>query len=110
MEGNILKDENAGIISANCYMVQRGKPAALISIHKDEVEEAIEFINSHNLKALVREDNGEEWKSLWIFKYDHILTVIESLPVGCPQNPYEHWILGKLFGYDEHSIEKFINK
>jgi len=42
------------------------------------------------------------WASLWIYQYPHIREVIESLP-DAPQTVYDHWVLGKLFGYSEEA-------
>jgi hypothetical protein len=97
-----------GYIDALCYMVQRGKPAAVVSLQNRHVDEAIEVIHtSHQLKTLV-EISCEGWVELWIFRYDHVLDVIQSLP-QVPSNNYEHWLLGKLFGYGEEAIAEFIN-
>mgnify|MGYP000939221652 CR=1 FL=1 len=96
-----------GNIDALCYMVQRGKPAAVVPLQTRYVDTAVKAIHTnYQLKTHI-EISCEGWVELWIFRYDHILDVIRSLP-QVPSNDYEHWLLGKLFGYSEEAIAEFI--
>lgn len=96
-----------GEIDSNCYMVLRGKPAAVLPIKKEEVKNAADrIINFHKLKML-EQYLSEEWSSIWIYQKDYMLDVINSLPEK-PKTVYEHWILGKVFGYSDEAIEQFI--
>lgn len=97
-----------GYIDALCYMVQRGKPAAVVPLQTRHLDAAIGSIQiNHGLKTYV-DYSCEGWVSLWIFKHEHILDVIRASP-QVPENVYEHWLLGKLFGYGEEAIAEFIN-
>lgn len=97
---------NRGEIGAYCYMVKRGKPAAMIPIQERYAPEAISLIEKHELNSYT-EWLSEGWKTLWIYKYPHILEVIKSVPQA-PSAVFEHWLLGKLFGYEEAAIHEFI--
>jgi len=97
-----------GELTAYCMMVQRGKPAANLPIHERYVVEATRIIaESYELRCH-KEYLSDGWVSLWIYKYPHILDVIKALP-QTPQTSFEHWVLGKLFGYDENSISEFLD-
>ncbi|GAB6100414.1 hypothetical protein JCM16358_22930 [Halanaerocella petrolearia] len=95
-----------GQAEAYCYMVNRGKPAATLAVQDRYLDEIKEFIEQENLLTY-NEELYEGWQTLWIYKYPHILEVIKTLQ-QTPDSKFDHWILGKLFGYDEHSIHEFI--
>ena len=98
--------EIKGEIIAYCYMVDRGKPAACIALQERFIEDNLNFIKSNKLKSYI-EPLSEGWVTLWIYKYSHILDVIKSLP-QYPTSTFNHWVLGKLFGYDENSISNYL--
>jgi hypothetical protein len=95
-----------GEINAYCYMVQRGKPAALLPIKEKDAVGAIALVELLGLKSY-QEILADGWVSLWIYKYPHILEVIKSIPQE-PKTAIEHWILGKLLGYEEAAIQDFL--
>lgn len=96
-----------GEITAYSYMVKRGKPAAMMPIQERYAADAVTFIHeTFGLETYV-ENLAENWKTLWIYKYEHVLKIIEVLPQA-PETVLDHWILGKLFGYEESAIEEFI--
>lgn len=97
----------SGEIVAYSYMVQRGKPAAMLPIHGRNADDTVKFIKDNFGLNTYVEDLGEGWKTLWIYKHEHILSVIKKLP-QVPETTFDHWVLGKLFGYDESSIQQFI--
>lgn len=97
-----------GEIIAYSYMVERGKPAAMLPIHERDVENAVVFVReTFNLNTYI-EDLAEGWKTLWIYKHEHILSIIRILP-RVPKTIFDHWTLGKLFGYEESAIHEFIS-
>jgi hypothetical protein len=98
---------DSGELDAYCYMVQRGKPAALVPVKGRYLEEALAVITArYGLKSYAEElANG--WCMLWIYKYPHILEVIKATPQA-PKTVFDHWVLGKLFGYEEAAIEDFL--
>jgi len=100
---------NRGEIDAYCYMVQKGKPAAMVSVHERYLKEAIALVTRlHGLKVYT-ENLTAEWAILWIYRYPHILEVIKSVP-QVPDTVFDHWLLGKLFGYEEAAIQEFLTK
>lgn len=89
-------------------MVERGKPAALVSAQKRYTDSALALIeSSYNDLFIYKEEINLGWDAIWIYKHDHILEVIKSLPVT-PKTTFDHWVLGKLFGYDEAAIVEFL--
>lgn len=46
-------------------------------------------------------------KTIWIYKEKYMLEIIKNLPEQ-PKTVFDHWILGKAFGYSDESIKKFI--
>lgn len=96
-----------GEISAYAYLVQRGKPASSFPVKVDHVQKIESLVESHGLN-LYCESLSEGWVTLWIYKYPHILEVIKSLRRS-PQSTFDHWVQGKLFGYDEAAIAEFLD-
>ncbi|WP_281868300.1 hypothetical protein [Brevibacillus parabrevis] len=97
-----------GEITAYCFMVQRGKPAAMMPIQERFREGVINFVTNQELQVYT-EPLAEGWVALWIYKYPHILDVIKNIP-QTPSSVFDHWILGKLFGYEESAIQEFVTK
>ncbi|MGG1155118.1 hypothetical protein ABE237_15750 [Brevibacillus formosus] len=97
-----------GEVTAYCYMVHRGKPAAMIPFQEKYREDVITFVTTQELKVYT-EPLAEGWFTLWIYKHPHILDVIQSVP-QVPTSVFDHWILGKLFGYEESAIQEFLTK
>ena len=96
-----------GEIRTYCYMVQRGKPAALIPLQERHVDAAVALVTVEPALNTYVEKLSEGWVQLWIYKYPHILEVIKATPQA-PKTTFDHWVFGKLFGYEEASIQEFI--
>lgn len=96
-----------GQAEAYCYMVSRGKPAAVIAVQKRYVTEVKSTIESFHGVKTYEQFLSDGWVSLWIFKNDIMIEIIKSLPEE-PNTAYEHWVLGKVFGYSEEAITEFI--
>ncbi|GMA52052.1 hypothetical protein GCM10025857_34090 [Alicyclobacillus contaminans] len=94
------------VLANYCYMVQRGKPAASMALQERYIEEASDFVDGYKLNAHV-ETLSEGWVTFWVYKYEHILEVIKSMPQA-PKTAFDHWVLGKLFGYEEAAIAEFL--
>lgn len=89
------------------YEVKRGvKPCSLQTIKHQEVCQVEEIIKREGL-YLYTQSLSDEWVAVYIYKYPHILNVIQGSP-DAPISSYDHWVLGKLFGYDEQSIHEFL--
>lgn len=101
-----LSGEILGRLQIYCEMVQKGKPAAMLPIQVRYANEAKTIIQSYGLNEYM-ENLADQWLTLWIYKFPHILEVIKSMPQA-PKTVYDHWVLGKLFGYSEEAIREFI--
>ncbi|AKN32395.1 hypothetical protein Ccar_16615 [Clostridium carboxidivorans P7] len=101
-----MNDLNKGKIVSYCEFVSRGKPTAMMPLQDRYIEEAESIINKNNLFAYI-EDLSEGWKTIWIYKEKYMLEIIKNLPEQ-PKTVFDHWILGKAFGYSDESIKKFI--
>ena len=102
-----MNERILGEIDAYAYMVQQGKPAAAIPVKIDYLTEVVEYISKIHGSSTYHEELSEGWVTLWIYKYPHILEVIKSFKHS-PQSTFDHWVLGKLFGYDEAAIAAFL--
>ena len=93
-------------IDFNCDMVQKGKPCSCEAIQDRYVHEAIKVINNFKLKSYA-EELSVGWKTIWIYKDEYMLEVIKKLPEQ-PKTIFEHWVLGKAFGYSDEAIKNFL--
>ncbi|UYZ36778.1 hypothetical protein OD350_03655 [Clostridium beijerinckii] len=89
-----------------CDMVLKGKPCACEAIQDRYVSEVINKINNLKLKSYI-EELSTGWKTIWIYKDEYIIEIIKELPEE-PKTIFEHWILGKVFGYSDEAIRNFI--
>lgn len=103
-----LTDYLIGRLGVYCYMVKKGKPAAMLPIKTKYLESVKELIRERQLEFHV-ENLTKDWYKLWIYKHSHILEVIKALQQE-PETTFDHWVLGKLFGYSEESIGDYISK
>jgi spore cortex formation protein SpoVR/YcgB (stage V sporulation) len=94
-------------VEAYCYMVSRGKPAAVLAIQNRYSVEINSIVKSFQGLKTYEQFLSEGWISLWIYKKDFMLEIIKSLPEE-PKTIYDHWVLGKVFGYSDEAIEEFI--
>ena len=92
-----------------CEAVKTGsKPTALMSIQTRYEEEAVKLIKDLGLEAYTKKVmEDENWQVLWIYKEYYLLEIIKMAP-RYPNSIFEHWLLGKLFGYSEEAIKKFL--
>ena len=94
-------------IDLYCDSVQKGKPCACEAIQERYFKEvSLRIENTFGLKTYV-EDLAPEWKTIWIYKDDYMLEIIKLLPEE-PKTRFEHWILGKAFGYSDEAIKNFL--
>jgi hypothetical protein len=92
-------------VDVYCQMVQTGKPCVSLAIQDRYVEEIVDRVDKFKLKTHV-ENLAEGWETLWIYKDKYMLEIIKSLPE--PKTKFEHWILGKAFGYSDEAIKTFL--
>lgn len=90
-----------------CDLVKKGKPAACIPLQVRHIDEARAIVNQEGVLQVHVEGLSEGWVTFWVYRYPHILEAIKNTPQA-PKTAYDHWILGKLFGYEEAAIQEFI--
>ena len=95
-----------GKIDTHIYMIKNGKPTSIIAVQTRYVPEVIKLIEKQNLFWL-EEYLADGWSDIWIFKESLMEEIIKSLP-KTPKLIYDHWILGKIFGYSDTEIFSFI--
>ncbi len=104
MNNSILKQADS-----YCKMIKRDKPCSCQAIQDRYVEELTLRIHEvYGLKTYI-EDLAPMWKTLWTYKDDYMLSIIKSLP-NEPKTPYDHWVLGKAFGYSNEAIRIFLEE
>jgi hypothetical protein len=99
-----------GEIRTYCSQVKCGsKPIAFITVKTVYEDIVTNYIKEHyNLNVYIQDiENYTEWKTLFVYKHDYLIDIINSLPEE-PQTPYEHWIVGKACGYSDDAIGEFI--
>lgn len=80
-----------------------------MALQDRHVDEATKLVTEEHRLHVYTEWLYGGWVTFWVYKYDHILEVIQSTtPV--PNTPFDHWVLGKLYGYDESSIAEYLNE
>ncbi|WP_339820526.1 hypothetical protein MKZ15_05710 [Paenibacillus sp. FSL R7-0216] len=90
-----------------CQLVKRGKPAASIPLQEKYLEDAFKIVEQEGDLLTHIEQLSDGWLTFWVYRYPHILEIIKNSPQA-PSTVYDHWILGKLFGYEEAAIQDFI--
>jgi hypothetical protein len=92
-----------------CELVRTGiKPIACITCQNRYADAVISLVESETLLSYV-EQNGPDWKVVYMFKDNIMIEIIKELP-DKPKSPFEHWVCGKAFGYSDSSIVDFIKK
>lgn len=77
-----------GEIQVYCMLVKNGKPAATLTAQERHIDEIITIVKSKHLNIHV-ECLIDGWKTLWIYKHQHILEIIKGLP-QVPKTPVNH--------------------
>lgn len=94
-------------LETQAALVSRGvRPAAMEAVQDRYVNGAREVACQYGLFALF-EDLADGWKAVWIYKHPHIGFVIEKTGRQ-PATAFDHWVLGKVFGYSEEAIADYL--
>lgn len=96
-----------GQLDSYCEFVRCGKPAAMLALQDRYVKEAENIITNKYSLMFYEEDLAKGWKTIWIYKENYLLDIILALPEQ-PKTIFEHWVLGKVFGYSEQAIKDFL--
>jgi hypothetical protein len=95
-----------GRISANIELIERDvRPDACLTIRNDMLKDVIDKIKAKGLLYLVQEISYTH-SDVHIFRYKHLRKVIEEIEGLSPT--VRAWAYGRLFGYSEAEISKFI--
>jgi len=86
-------------------MIQRGKPSAILSIQNRYIDKLQRYIESEYGLHVYAEKLAKESTTLWIYKDSYMLEIIQNLPYK-PETVFDHWVLGKIFGYSDEAIGK----
>lgn len=93
-------------IHTYCYLVKRGKPAAMIAVQNRYLDDIKSVLTEEELNGYI-EELSEGWSTVWIYKDDYLLEVIKKMPEK-PKTVYDHWVLGKIFGYSDEAIKNYL--
>ena len=91
-----------------CEAVTNGKPCAMLPIQDRYAISAQVLVQNYKLRVHL-EYLAKGWATLWIYEREYMLEIIKILP-NEPTTVYEHWVLGKAFGYSDEAIENFCTK
>lgn len=96
------------MLEHQAYLIARGvRSAAMEPVQDRYVAEAQRAAERYGLHTTV-EDLAEGWKSVWLYKHPHVRFVIEETGGRQPATAFDHWVLGKLFGYSDDAIAGFL--
>jgi len=86
------------------------RPVALVMARNEHIEEGKNLIKTENL-FMVLNPRGENHTAIYIFKHPCVENVI-NFTLGKPYNrkALMQWIEGKMFGYSDEEIARFIGK
>lgn len=107
VEQSYSRGYSMGQVDAACYEVSKGKPASVQAIRAQDVDDAASLAAAHGVGYYVTPNGVNGWVSFWVYKHPFLLDVIKGAPVS-PRTPSDHWYMGKLFGYSDEEIERFI--
>jgi hypothetical protein len=90
-----------------CYLVSRGvRPAAMQAV-QDRYVAQVRAVAARQGLLMLTEDLAEGWTTVWVFREAHVGFVIQQTAKQ-PATAFEHWVLGKLFGYSEDAIADYL--
>jgi len=98
-------------ITTYCEGVRTGsKPVAMTSIQTRYLDEMKVIVENEDLRIYVEDViQDDNWKTAFIYKHEYLLDVIKVAP-KYPNSTFDHWVLGKLFGYSDEAIGDFLVK
>lgn len=98
-----------GQIVTHCEHVRSGgKLAAQIGCQRDSIQIAIEAIRGEGCSYIIEEGVAADRVAIWIYKHSIAATIIRELSSKTAPSAADVVITGKLFGYSDHEIERYI--
>lgn len=104
-----MNDDLKSRINNYCYLVKRGKPSAMLPVQNRYINEAMEIVEGYKGLYYINKYLSDGWREFWIYRKPFMSEVINNLP-GKPKTIYDHWLLGKAFGYSDEAIEEYIKR
>ena len=100
-----------GSIATHILLVNTGvRPVAEQVIQNYCVDECLKLVKKEGLQYIVFPDS-ETHTSIYMFKNSYLKHIINfSLNNPYNKNIVMHWIRGKMFGYSDEEIARFIEK
>lgn len=98
-----------GRIYTHVLLVKAGvRSVALEMVSNEHVEDCLKIIKNENLQYMLN-PRGETHTSVYLFKHSCMKNVI-NFTLGNPHKKTAliQWIAGKMFGYGESEIDRFI--
>lgn len=87
------------------------KLAASFMVKPELVDSVAEAVLAEGCRIVV--DRGGRWATIWVYKYPFVELLIKekraSKEHGRP-SPLEIWSTGKLFGYSDYEIARFLEQ
>ena len=107
-----MNEFTQGQIDKYCEAVLTGcKPCAMFPLQDRYVKEVKKIIAGKAL-FVYTEFLYTDWTTVWIYKRKFMFNVIKKIltlfPPEQPETIFEHWVLGKAFGYSDEAIEEYI--
>jgi hypothetical protein len=103
-----MNERIAGELFILAYSVKTGcKPVAMMPIQNRYVDEIKDYVQTVDGIKFYSEPLSEGWTTIYLYKHDYMLEVIKRSPDN-PHTPFDHWVLGKMFGYSDEEIGKYI--
>lgn len=96
-----------GQIAEHCFFVKTGKPCSVLLIKTKDIEFGLRLVKKNNLYCFIEKTEDKDWCDLWIFARKELKEIIHKMPQN-PKTPFDHFILGCLFGYSIEAICNFI--
>ena len=85
------------------------RPVALVMVRNEHIEENKKLIKTEKLFAVLN-SRGENHTAIYIFKHPCVENIINfTLDKPYNKKALMQWIEGKMFGYSDEEIVRFIN-
>lgn len=104
-------DWSMNTITTHSMLIDAGvRPVAEVMVNNEDVEKCKSFIKSENL-FIVLNPRGKKHTAIYIFKHPCLENVINfTLDKPCNKKALIQWIHGKMFGYSDEEIARFIKE
>lgn len=104
--------DTLGRILTYCECVNTGtKLLAELLVNRRDIGWVESEIERMGCLCTIDRTHSEDYAEVYLFKYPWVQQLLEeSNEKGAPRSAFDHWITGKLFGYSDFEIHKFLDK